>query len=190
MSWRSCVPKKCSNQDINVLRFNVTEIVLPLGFADVIFRRERRPEILCGSQARSIKKLWLVPNLLTSRTCWWSPTVPSRKKFTVNPLLSAPPPLFRGGKLRSPPLPLSSILIRHKQLTWTDQLRFIQAGNSYCFWSSAAWPPTSCAELFQLYALVLCGQLLPFSYCSRKQHSTRVTTSPSSRNLAPVDEFR
>ena len=103
MSWRSCVPKKCSNQDINVLRFNVTEIVLPLGFADVIFRRERRPEILCGSQARSIKKLWLVPNLLTPRTCWWSPTVPSRKTFTVNPLLS--PPLFRGGKLRSNPPP-------------------------------------------------------------------------------------
>ena len=23
-------------------------------------------------------------------------------------------------------------------ITWTDQLRFIQAGNSYCFWSSAA----------------------------------------------------
>ena len=22
-----------------------------------------------------------------------------------------------------------------------------------------------CAELFQLYALVLCGELLPFSYC-------------------------
>ena len=164
MIWRSCVPKKCSNQDINVLRFNVTKIVLPLGFADVNFRRERRPEILCGSQARSIKKLSLVPNLLKSRTCWWSPTVPSRKKFTVNPLLSPPPP-FQRRKVNKPPLPLSSILILHKQLTWTDQLWFIQAGNSYCFWSSAAWPSTSCAKRFQLYALVLCGELLPFSYC-------------------------
>ena len=45
---------------------------------------------------------------------------------------------------------------------WPDCLWFLQAGNSYCFWSSAAWPPTSCAELFQLYALVLCtcGELL------------------------------
>ena len=42
--------------------------------------------------------------------------------LTVNPLLT----------------PLPSILILHKQLTWTDQLWFIQAGSSYCLWSSAA----------------------------------------------------
>ena len=35
-------------------RFHVTEIVLPLGFADVILRRERSDDrkYLCGSQAR------------------------------------------------------------------------------------------------------------------------------------------
>ena len=98
MIWRSCVPKKCSNQDIK-------EIVLPLGFADVNFRREKRPEILCGSQARAIRKLSLSPNLLTSRTCWWSPTVPYRKKFTVNPLLCPPPP-FQRRKVNKPPPPL------------------------------------------------------------------------------------
>ena len=41
--------------------------------------------------------------------------------LTVNPLLT----------------PLSSILILHRQLTWTDQFWFIQAGSSYCLWSSA-----------------------------------------------------
>ena len=41
--------------------------------------------------------------------------------LTVNPLLT----------------PLPSILILHKQLTWTDQFWFIQAGSSYCLWSSA-----------------------------------------------------
>ena len=36
-------------------RFYVTEIVLPLGFADAIFRRERSDDrkCVCGSQARS-----------------------------------------------------------------------------------------------------------------------------------------
>ena len=47
--------------------------------------------------------------------------------------------------LLRPPLLFLSILILHKKLTWTDQLWFIQAGDSYCFWSLAAQPPTSCA---------------------------------------------
>ena len=77
-----------------------------------------------------------------------------RRKVNKPPSLLSPPP----------PLPLPSILILHKQLMWTDQLFFIQVGNSYCLWSSAPWPSTSCAWVFQLYALVLCGEL-PFSYC-------------------------
>ena len=47
--------------------------------------------------------------------------------ITINPLLSPPPPLH-----------VPSILILYKKLKWTDRLWFIQAGNSYCFWSSAA----------------------------------------------------
>ena len=83
--------------------------------------------------------------------------------ITANPLLIPPPPhsnkppLFRVGKLISrpsllsppppspSPFPQSLFFTKKLQLTWTDQLWFIQAGNSYCFWSSAAWPPTSCA---------------------------------------------
>ena len=68
------------------------------------------------------------------------PKMKSTNVLTINPLMSPPPPpppLFRGGKLisypslLSPPPPSPSIL--HKQLTWTDQLWFIQVGNSYCF---------------------------------------------------------
>ena len=113
-----------------------------------------------------------------SRNIRW----PAHKTHTVNPLLSPPSLIshpFQGRKvnkspsLLSPPppsLPLPSIFILCKQLSWTDRLWFIQAGNSYCFWSLAVWPPASCAELFQLYALVLCGELLPFSYCLKKQY--------------------
>ena len=92
----------------------------------------------------------------------------SGKSHTVNPLKSppsliSPPPFSEEESRQAPPpphpsikphLPLPTILILHKQLTRTDQLWFIQAGSSYWFWSSAAWPPTSCAELFQLSALV------------------------------------
>ena len=41
-------------------RFHVTEIVLPLGFADVIFRRERSDDrkYVCCSQARK-RSAWL-----------------------------------------------------------------------------------------------------------------------------------
>ena len=70
------------------------------------------------------------------KTRWWS--------FCYYRKSSIKPPLFRGRKLirPSPPFPLPSILVLRKQqtkLTWTDHLWFIQAGNSYCFWSSAAW---------------------------------------------------
>ena len=78
----------------------------------------------------------------------WLRKVTYRKSSKKPPLSNRPPPSIK------PHLPLPTILILHKQLTWTDQLWFIQAGNSYWFWSSAAWPPTSCAELFQLSALV------------------------------------
>ena len=95
-----------------------------------------------------------LPIFLTVLQYWVPPNVPVRE--------------YHKSSIRPPSLishPLPSILILHKQLTCTDQLWFIQAGNSCCFWSPAAWPPTSCAQLFQLYALVLCGELLPFSHC-------------------------
>ena len=85
------------------------------------------------------------------------------------PLIS--PPFFRGGKLISPP-PLS-IKPPPQSLFFTKQLTTINVGWSVMvysgckfilFWSSAAWPPTSCAELSQLCALLLCGELSPFSY--------------------------
>ena len=92
----------------------------------------------------------------------WLRKVTYRKYSKKPPLSNKPPPPFSEEESRQalpppsikPHLPLPTILILHKQLTWTDQLWFIQAGNSYWFWSSAAWPPTSCAELFQLSALV------------------------------------
>ena len=90
----------------------------------------------------------------------WLRKVTYRKSSKKPPLSNKPPP-FQRRKVDKPPppsikppLPLPTILILHKQLTWTVQLWFIQAGNSYWFWSSATWPPTSCAELFQLSALV------------------------------------
>ena len=92
----------------------------------------------------------------------WLRKVTYRKSSKKPPLSNKPPPFSEEESRQEPPpphsikphLPLSTILILHKQLTWTDQWWFIQAGNSYWFWSSAAWPPTSCAELFQLSALV------------------------------------
>ena len=104
---------------------------------------------------------------------------------TVNPPLSLPP-LFRGGKLISPPLlsikphplPLPSIL--HKQLTWTDQLWLIQAGNSYCFWSSAAWPPTSCICLtFSTIRSSSLWRILTIFLSLEKAVQRPGTTSPS-----------
>ena len=77
--------------------------------------------------------------------CWLRKVI--YRKSSIKP----PPPPFQRRKVDKPPpplsikppLPLPFILILHKQLTWTDQLWFIQAGNSHCFWSSAAWPPSS-----------------------------------------------
>ena len=60
-----------------------------------------------------------------------------QRRKVNKPLLSIKPP-----PPPPPPSTLSSILIF---TNWTDQLQFIQVGNSYFFWSSAAWPPTSYA---------------------------------------------
>ena len=116
------------------------------------------------SFSKTLSRVELSENAVFTCTCGQTKT-----ELTVNPLLS---PTFQRRKvnkppvsIKSPPLPLPSIRSLQKQLTCTEQLWFIQAGNSYCFWSSTALAPTSCAELFQLYALVLCGELLPFSYC-------------------------
>ena len=60
------------------------------------------------------------------------------RKSSIKPSLSNRPPL---SIKPPPPPPPILILIYHKKnqrLTWTDQLCFIQAGSSYCFWSSAA----------------------------------------------------
>ena len=110
----------------------------------------------------------------------WVPGYHSFPGKVNKPPLSIKPP---------PPLPLPSILILQEQLTWTDLLWFIQAGNSCWFWSSAARPPTSCAELSQLYALVLWRIVTIFLLLEKAVHRP-VTTSPSSRNLDPVDAFR
>ena len=75
-----------------------------------------------------------LPNLIVLDSCSSScfPLLLHSVCYTIlsvlSPHLSNTPP--------HAPFPLPSIL--HKQLTWTDQLWFIQAGTSYCFWSSAA----------------------------------------------------
>ena len=61
-------------------------------------------------------------------------------KSSIKPPLSNKPPLFRWGKLISPPPPPRSILILHRQFTWTDQLWFIQGARLEVHTVFGLWP--------------------------------------------------
>ena len=73
-----------------------------------------------------------LPNLIVLDSCSSScfPLLLHSVCYTILSVLSPP-------SLIPPPAPFPLPSILHKQLTWTDQLWFIQAGTSYCFWSSA-----------------------------------------------------
>ena len=90
------------------------------------------------------------------------------------PRITPPPPLFSGRKLINPPSLLSPLLLSHiysslindrlYQSTTTDPGWFIyQLEDRISFWSSAAWPKTSCTWAFPLCNLVLYGELIPLS---------------------------
>ena len=128
--------------------------------------------------------------------CWFWPwpgkvktCLTSRKSSIKPPSQISPPPLFRGRKLLSPPPPLSfkpplspplPVFVDNQfnnkwetVFTWTDPVWFIHMLEvQICFWSLAAWPPTSCACALPLCVLVLYGELIPSSGCLKKQYST------------------
>ena len=107
-----------------------------------------------------------------------------------NPPFSNKPPLFRGGKLISPPLPLSQSLFFTKKLTinvdWSVMVysgwKFIlflvfgrMTSNFICLTSSTL----RSSSLWRIVTIFLSLD---------KAVYRPGTTSPSSRNLAPVDE--
>ena len=101
----------------------------------------------------------------------------------IRPLpLTSPPPLLRGRKLISPPSLLSlpfpplklifftnewyTVLINHDCKTSCGLIRdglLYELEVRICFWSSAAWLPTSCTWAFPHCIQVFYGELIPSS---------------------------
>ena len=83
------------------------------------------------------------------------------------PLSNKPPPLFRGGKLISPPpLPLPSIPIQSQTINMYLSVMVYSGWKFILFWVFGRMTSNfMCLTFSTLLALVLCGELLPFPYC-------------------------
>ena len=60
-----------------------------------------------------------------------------------------------------------------------DAMVYSAAGVRFCFWSWAAWPPTSCTWPFPLYILVLYGELIPSSLLNWISRPSLLRRTPS-----------